>query len=259
MVRKLLTDRSRWSFPTSRHLQFRFQDRLTSDATTDKSGKPARRLLISIFGIPGSGKSTFAELVVARLNNSITNRSAQAEGGPKPEPTVVLVPMDGFHLTRAQLSAMPDPEAAHARRGAEFTFDSEGFYQLVKNIRQAPPSEDGSRFGSEPLAAPSFDHAIKDPVADDIQIPTSARVVVFEGLYLNMNRYPWIDVANLMDYRWLVSVKSEIAIQRVAARHFRAGITPTLQAGLDLAISNDLPNGEEILSNMLDVDEIVYT
>jgi len=34
--------------------------------------------------------------------------------------------MDGFHLTKKQLSEMPDPVEAFKRRGAPFTFDGNG-------------------------------------------------------------------------------------------------------------------------------------
>lgn len=84
------------------------------------------------------------------------------------------LPMDGFHLTRAQLSAMPDPELAHARRGAEFTFDGHGFYELVKELRKPVTS-------AKTVWAPSFDHALKDPVEKGIEVGPEVRVVVFEG------------------------------------------------------------------------------
>ena len=64
--------------------------------------------------------------------------------------------MDGYHLSRAQLDAMPDPNTAHARRGAAFTFDGESFYNLVKRLRDPICPE------TKTLYAPSFDHAIKD-------------------------------------------------------------------------------------------------
>lgn len=65
--------------------------------------------------------------------------------------------MDGYHLSRRQLDALPDPVSAHARRGAEFTFDGESFLKLVKKLREPLCPE------SQTLFAPSFDHAMKDP------------------------------------------------------------------------------------------------
>jgi len=86
-----------------------------------------------------------------------------------------FVPMDGYHLTRAQLSAMPDPATAHARRGAEFTFDGPGFYGLIRALRAPLTDATGT------IYAPSFDHAVKDPKEGDIPVGAGQRVVVFEG------------------------------------------------------------------------------
>ena len=71
---------------------------------------------------------------------------------------------------------MPDPEMAHARRGAEFTFDGKGFYELVKELRRPIMSE-----STATVWAPSFDHAVKDPVEMGIEVPREARVIIFEG------------------------------------------------------------------------------
>jgi pantothenate kinase len=71
---------------------------------------------------------------------------------------------------------MPDPLEAHARRGAPFTFDPVALKQLIEALK-APITDD-----SVPVIyAPSFDHAIKDPVENDIAILKTQRVLVFEG------------------------------------------------------------------------------
>lgn len=104
-----------------------------------------------------------------------------------------FVPMDGFHLTRAALAAMPNAEEAIARRGAPFTFDPDSLLALVQQLRK-PISLD-----SKPIYAPSFDHAIKDPVENDIVIQPSDRILIIEGNYLHLNDTPWNSIANLMD------------------------------------------------------------
>ena len=53
-------------------------------------------------GVPGAGKSTIARMVVKRLNE--LGRSSSKED------VAVLVPMDGFHYTKMELDAMPNPE-----------------------------------------------------------------------------------------------------------------------------------------------------
>lgn len=121
-----------------------------------------------------------------------------------------FVPMDGYHLTRAQLSSMPNPQHAHDRRGAEFTFDGEAFLRLVQKVRKPSPSEN--------IYAPSFDHAIKDPVADDICVAASDRVVVFEGNYLSLGKQPWREAAGLMNELWFMEVDFEVAGKRLVAR-----------------------------------------
>jgi len=117
--------------------------------------------------------------------------------------------MDGYHLTRAQLSAMPDPAYAHSRRGAPFTFDGEAYLTLIKLVRQPITTS------SKTVFAPSFDHAIKDPVENDIAIEPSTRVLVFEGNYLSLNKEPWNMAARLMDERWFVEVAFGIAKKRL--------------------------------------------
>jgi len=38
-----------------------------------------------------------------------------------------IVPMDGYHYERKALDTFPDPQLAHQRRGAPFTFDAHRF------------------------------------------------------------------------------------------------------------------------------------
>lgn len=70
--------------------------------------------------------------------------------------------MDGYHYYRSELDEMPDPELAYARRGAEFTFDSQKF---VNEITQAKYNGKG--------VFPSFDHAKKDPEEGTIEFDGS--------------------------------------------------------------------------------------
>ena len=64
----------------------------------------------------------------------------------------LVLPMDGYHFYRHELDQMEDPVHAHARRGAEFTFDSKKF---VRDVIAGFESGHGS--------FPDFDHAKKDP------------------------------------------------------------------------------------------------
>ncbi|KAI1395332.1 phosphoribulokinase/uridine kinase [Hypoxylon fuscum] len=209
-----------------------------------------RRLLIAIAGIPGSGKTTLSQIVTAALNARHASLHPEV---PEAVPVAVFVPMDGYHLTRAQLSAMPDPALAHARRGAEFTFDGASFLELVKSLRAVPSTP----LPPEPVYAPSFDHAVKDPKPDDIAILPAHRVVVFEGNYVCLDKEPWRSAAALMDERWFVEVGFETARERLVRRHVKAGIARDEEEARRRADENDLVNGEQILRQRVDVHEVV--
>lgn len=161
------------------------------------------------------------------------------------------IPMDGYHLTRAQLAEMPDPEYATARRGAAFTFDGEKFLALVRALREPLTAQ------TQTLHAPSFDHAVKDPVDNDIPIAAERRVIFFEGNYLSLNKEPWSAAAKLMDELWFVDVDFDTARQRLIKRHVKAGIAKDATDAEKRANENDLVNGRDIVDYRLDVQEII--
>ncbi|KAI9678084.1 MAG: hypothetical protein M1817_006028 [Caeruleum heppii] len=212
----------------------------------------SRRLLIAVSGIPGSGKTTLAATVSNRLNALHRQRSPACSTST--QSIAAFIPMDGYHLSRAQLSAMPDPDTAHARRGAAFTFDGSAFLSLVRRLREPILPE------SRTFYAPSFDHAVKDPVQDDIAIPRTARMIFFEGNYLSLDQAPWNEAARLMDELWFVDVDFEVARQRLVGRHVKAGIARDEADAHKRVTENDLVNGKEIVECRLEnIDEMVYS
>ncbi|KAK3307951.1 P-loop containing nucleoside triphosphate hydrolase protein [Chaetomium strumarium] len=223
-------------------------DRLVGEAWSGFLETPKNmRYLIAIGGIPGSGKTTLSKRLTAALN---ARHAAQFPD--QPQPVAAFVPMDGYHLTRAQLDAMPDPATAHARRGAEFTFDGERFYGLVQRLREPLTDKTGT------VWAPSFDHAIKDPKEDDIAVERTHRIVVLEGNYLLLNKPPWRQASQLASLKIFVSVSPDLARKRLVARHLAAGLCATPEEADRRAVENDLPNGEEIVRLRIeDVDDVV--
>lgn len=195
------------------------------------------------------GKTALAKLVTEGLN-AIHNEQAP---GCASTPVATSVPMDGYHLSRAQLSAMPDPTTAHHRRGAAFTFDDKAFLELVKELRKPLLPE------SKTVYAPSFDHALKDPVADDIQIHPSSRVVILEGNYLSLNQELWKEAAELMDELWFLEVDFETARRRLVVRHVVAGIAKDEEEAGNRADEIDLVNGRQIVNHRLEVQEVIIS
>jgi pantothenate kinase len=215
-----------------------------------------------------SGKTTLSQIVTTALNAKGA-RLEPSHASYSPDPIAAFVPMDGFHLTRAQLSAMPDPVTAHARRGAEFTFDGAAFLELVKALREPlpvppPPAPLGTperpeHYPKGTVFAPSFDHALKDPKPGDIAVLPSHRIVVFEGNYVALDMEPWSSAAHLMDEVWFVQVDFAVARRRLVARHVKAGIAADEAEADKRAVENDLPNGEEIVAKRFPVDEIIVS
>ena len=138
---------------------------------------------------------------------------------------------------------MPDPAAAHLRRGAAFTFNAPAYLALVKQLR-APLHPD-----STTIYAPSFDHAVKDPVENDIPVAPNVKVLLFEGNYVALNKEGWAEATSLMDEVWFVEVDKKLARQRLVKRHVKAGIVrDEVEAG-KRADEIDLVNGLDIIQH----------
>ncbi|KAL2848863.1 P-loop containing nucleoside triphosphate hydrolase protein [Aspergillus pseudoustus] len=205
--------------------------------STNASSHPKPRYLIAIAGAPGSGKTTLATAVVARLN-TMKNTSTQKNH------VALLMSMDGFHLPRSTLDALPSPqrEEAYIRRGAPWTFDAEGFGAFMRRLRgwadsSAEDGEGGILYG------PTFSHATKDPVPDSLAVTPETTVVIVEGNYLLLDEDGWREIPSLVDYRVFVDVDLQEARGRLARRHLNAGIEGSIEDGLKRVDANDYVNG----------------
>ncbi|CAG8490493.1 2967_t:CDS:2 [Paraglomus occultum] len=188
----------------------------------------------------GSGKSTLAENMVNGVNNAFGREIA------------VLVPMDGFHYTKKELEGFDDPEEARRRRGAHWTFNAQGLLSLVTLLRED--------ITDTPILAPSFLHGVGDPKEDDIQVSTTHRLVVLEGLYLHLTEPPpWNEISSKMDELWLVTVDPAVARSRLVKRHMKSDVASTEDAALHRIDTNDMPNGEFLLKHSASPDRIVLS
>jgi len=160
------------------------------------NGRTNGRLLIGIAGCPGSGKSTLARDLRKCINECAGRRLCQ------------VMPMDGFHLSRSQLNGMLNPERAHRRRGAHWTFDAVSFVQAVQDAK-----------GGLIFSCPAFDHNIGDPVPEAISISSECEIVLVEGLYLLLDRIPWSYLSDILDESWFLATGIDVSLDRLQARH----------------------------------------
>src|SRR5437868_1306631 len=100
------------------------------------------RWIVGLAGLPGSGKSTLAARLAEEVN---------ARVGPG---TMTALGMDGFHLSKAELSALPNPAEAFARRGAPWTFRPAALLERLHALRDAA--------GRAEVGWPSFVHEFGD-------------------------------------------------------------------------------------------------
>jgi pantothenate kinase len=126
--------------------------RIRKDLSSRLSSKP---YMVGIVGIPGSGKSTSADILLSMLEGAIS------------------LPMDGYHLYLAELKAAAHPEDMVYRRGAPDTFDPISLKRdLVRIV-------DGDEMT---VKLPGFDHARGDPEPDLYAFHRKQHnVVIMEG------------------------------------------------------------------------------
>lgn len=185
------------------------------------------RVFVALAGVPGSGKSTLAAALAAEVNRRL-----------HPDAMVALS-MDGFHLPKATLRALPNPAEAFARRGAPWTFDPAGLAAQLAALRAAA--------GLVWSAWPDFEHGTGDPVERKNAVAPQTRLVLVEGLYLLLRTDGWAAVADAFDERWFLETPLPVALQRLAVRHM-ASWKVTLEQAAARIDGNDRLNAEIVLA-----------
>ncbi|MEE4543745.1 nucleoside/nucleotide kinase family protein [Streptomyces sp. V4-01] len=192
---------------------------LVDDAVALVPSIPGRRVLLGVAGAPAAGKSTLARKLVAGVLERL---------GPD---TAAYVPMDGFHLSNAQLDRL----GLRGRKGAPETFDVDGYVQLLRRLRT-----DRER----PVYAPDFDRRLDEPVAAGLVVPPAARLILTEGNYLADDGPGWAEVRDLLDDLWYVDAPLALREHRLLRRHVRGGRTES-EARAFIAAS-ERPNASRV-------------
>jgi pantothenate kinase len=168
---------------------------------------------VAIAGAPGSGKSTLAETLCGRLGA----RSC-------------VIPMDGFHLDNATLSA----RGLLSVKGAPETFDLPGFTRLVDGVK-----------GGATRQFPTFDRDIDSVVECGGAVPDGVSILLFEGNYLLFDEDGWRDLAHRWDASVWLDVPEEVLEHRLTQRWLDQGLSP--QDALARAMGNDIVNAHRVV------------
>lgn len=160
-----------------------------------KVGNPNRPFMVGIVGIPGSGKSTSAEIIAAMLG----------------EDQCIVMPHDGFHIPLAQLAELPNAADAIYRRGAPDTFDAAALETELQRIAHGD---------DDTVTIPGFDHAMGDPTPNQHTfIRDQHRIILCEGLYLLHDRDGWENIKSFFDWTIYIDADVDACIERLKERN----------------------------------------
>ncbi len=187
------------------------------------------RVIVGIAGPPAAGKSTLARALVVRLR-------AQ-------EIAAAYLPMDGYHLSNAELQRLGRLD----RKGAPDTFDAQGYLALLARLRHCP---------GHVVYAPDFNRTLEEPIAGSIALGPEVSVIVTEGNYLLLDDAPWPEVRRSLDEVWYLAVPGDVRRRRLVERQEiggkdrasaeawadgsdarNAALVEAVQAGADLIIT----------------------
>lgn len=185
------------------------------------------RVIIGLVGKPGAGKSTLSSYLLKKL----------------PKESTALVPMDGFHLSNAQLALLGRSD----RKGAPDTFDAHGYVELLQRIK--------TNFTQE-IYFPIFHREIEESVAAEGVIHPHTSLVITEGNYLLLGGEHWSEVAPLLTESWFVDVSNDRRMARLVARHIKFG--KSAEEAHAWAHGSDQRNADLIEVSSVKADVLIY-
>lgn len=188
--------------------------------------RKGKRRLIAVAGPPASGKSTLADALGEALN---------ARGC-----VACVVPMDGFHLDNAILSARGDLP----RKGAPHSFDARGFLHLCRRLAR-----------EDDVYYPLFDRARDLAVAGAGMVQADCDTVIVEGNYLLLDAPIWRELMGVWDRSIALDVGMNDLHQRLVQRWLDHGLDRA--AAEARAAQNDLPNARLVVEQSLKADVTV--
>lgn len=154
-------------------------------ATLAQIRNPRRPLMVGVVGIPGSGKSTSCDILASCIAEEFE---------------ALVMPMDGYHFSLAELEKFENASDAIYRRGACDTFDPDS---LARDLERIAHGKEAS------VKIPGFDHARGDPEPDQHVFERSKHdIVIAEGLYLLHDKDGWEHIQKFLD--WTIYIESDV-------------------------------------------------
>ena len=232
----------------------------SSSPSQQQQQQPTKQYWICCCGGPGSGKTTFSELIASKLN--------KIKAG-----STVVIPMDGYHTPKSQLVKKYGVENGLKRRGAPYTFDVDIMYNDLYNAKiniQLNKSDNNNN--EDDVGAiyslPIYSREISDPIPNGITLTRNHQIVIVEGIYLlHTKDNDWKKLVNLWDEKWFIKCTTrEEQINRLVARSLKTWSkekAATWGEGIDGATKrvmyNDVQNMDLIAYCESLADEIIIS
>ena len=156
------------------------------------------RYVAFLAGPPGSGKSTLAATL------------EQIGAALLPQLPLQVLPVDGFHLSNAELRR----RGLMARKGLPDTYEMGALSAHLAALK-----------AGRPLPWPRYDRRIHDPVADAIR-PAATGVMLVEGTFLALADPGWRELRHHAHLCLFLECALATVRPRVVARHRRGGRGP---------------------------------
>jgi pantothenate kinase len=199
------------------------------------------RVLVAVAGVPGVGKSVFAEQLNWLVYKQMVHHDAHG----------MALPMDGFHFPNSYLQSharkLPDGTTIPLMevKGQPDTIDVGNLRKHLEDLRAR----------KDVVEWPGYSRFAHDVVPNKYRIPVVTNMVFVEGNYLLVDRGPFAGLPKLFDVKIYVDGPAPIIMMKLMERHIKGG--KTVEAAKDWVKRIDLPNARIAESTRKTADVVV--
>ena len=189
------TEKPVWKITWQKEVADKIRGQLKMHMDRNKDEPVKKPLMVSVVGIPGSGKSVGCEI----LNDLLADVGC------------MVMPFDGYHYPLDYLKSLPEAQDFIYRRGAPDTFDSGALLRDLNRIK----------IGEEDIVRiPGFDHARGDPEHDAHAFcRANTNIVLVEGLYLLHDSHGFDNLKDIFDLSIFVAADVDDCVGRLKIRN----------------------------------------
>ena len=200
-----------------------------------------KRLMVAVVGLPGSGKSVFAEQLNWIVFRGFLEKEARS----------AALQMDGFHFPNSHLEAHKQKLSDGMEiplswvKGHPDTFNIDALRNALRQLKAAP----------EYVYWPGYSRITHDPVPNAFKIHASTSIVFVDGNYLISDQPPFQGLKDFFDLKVFVEVPMAKVLSNLMERHMKNG--KSMDEAKSWVKRIDLPNAKIADHSKTNADVIV--